>query len=353
MVGLSKPDFRIFTVPELARVEIDTRDPRHPLVKIYLADDYVGDLCDDVNRLSADRLYLACDENTAINNPKLASFMEAAACHDYDGDGKYDADELMGAIDEALWRSQEAPEIFFRPKGPFAGFLMRFMPPQPDRHIIMGYGDIKRRFKTHDFVWSPFAVAAFIALMNLQTHFLPWTSYSVLSAYLDVAELVGISSGIATSIIIGLIIGRTIGRRKRNVVTTSWHTTGMLSKAATYEEQAFREGAENWSLRRRFMSCFIFGVIHLSNIIYPLASILPLALLGALFMWHYLRTYRKFKSRRAAVLAAAIEHRVYNKVALTSVVLWVLLYAGLNIFALFAGAICLEVAISSLRKKRQ
>jgi hypothetical protein len=58
----------------------------------------------------------------------------------------------------------------------------------------------------------------------------------------------------------------------------------------------------------------------MANLIYPLATIIPLALGGAVFMVVYLRVYRETKFRRSAVLASAIVHRVYNRLAIIAFV---------------------------------
>jgi hypothetical protein len=87
------------------------------------------------------------------------------------------------------------------------------------------------------------------------------------------------------------------------------------------------------------------------NLIYPLATILPLAIGGGLFMIVYLRTYRKTQSRRAAVLMSAIWHRVYNRVAISALVIWLIVVFGTTAIAL-AAAFALTIGCSQLWTRR-
>lgn len=94
----------------------------------------------------------------------------------------------------------------------------------------------------------------------------------------------------------------------------------ILDIAAVREELWFRTGAESWSWWQRLYSCLAFGVVHIVNIIYPLASIGAIAVAGGVFMYVYLREYRRTRSRSMATLAATRFHATYNRYAFTLLV---------------------------------
>ncbi|HYG83585.1 MAG TPA: hypothetical protein VD907_01780 [Verrucomicrobiae bacterium] len=346
-----------FVIPKLARVILDTKTPEQPTVQIFLDPDYTGEL--EAGLESADsRLYLVCSHASAVNNGKLAAFIETAHHWDYNSDGKFDADHVIQALEDALWQSRETPDEFERPRGWYSGTLMRLMPKQPERHIVFGFGDIRRHFKWTDYLWAAPAVGAFIFLAQLQLQLLPWMKYSVVSGYLALTQWLGLSTPIAIALVMATVVvtSRIRKRKPAQKSSLSMYTYGFFSKAAVYEEQAFREGAENWNLRQRAMSCLLFGAIHMVNLIYPLASILPLALGGAGLMWYYLRSLKKTPFRRTAVLAAAVKHRLYNKVALISISITLVLWFGFNIYSLaflFAGVGLLVIDLRAIRSLAQ
>ena len=88
-----------------------------------------------------------------------------------------------------------------------------------------------------------------------------------------------------------------------------------LDKAAMYEEQLFRMGAESWSPWRRVYSCVGFSLIHLVNVIYPIGLLLVLVAGGSILMWVYLREYKRSGSSERAVLASAKLHAAHNRFA--------------------------------------
>lgn len=100
------------------------------------------------------------------------------------------------------------------------------------------------------------------------------------------------------------------------------HLTARLSfrqtmyRVALLEEKWFRLGAERWNGWQRVGSCVGFGVAHLLNLIYVLATLGMLAVAGAIFMAVYLYEFRLTADRRRAVIAAAKVHAHYNLVVL-------------------------------------
>lgn len=330
------PGTQTFTIPRLATVKIDTAPNEEPLLEIVLDPDYHGDL-NDLERHNEfpEGVFLRCDSVSCIDNPDLAKFMETLHHWDHDFDGVYDGDQVADAIEEALWRSREAPDEFKRPvTGVYTRLLMACMPPQPRRHIVFGFGELKPRFKWYHYAWAIPALLVVLGLVQLQIHYLPWTQYSVVTGYMAGMSALGVNQLIALA---AFVIGyRFLHRKRTSRSSISKHTYGFFNKAAVFEEQAFREGAENWNWNQRLRSCLVFGAIHMVNLIYPIATILPLALGGALFMAVYLRTYKRTHFRRSAVLASAVIHRVYNRIALAAIVISLALLLGSWIFGVLA-----------------
>lgn len=99
------------------------------------------------------------------------------------------------------------------------------------------------------------------------------------------------------------------------------------------------------AMRQRATSCLVFGAIHMVNLIYPLATIVPLSLGGALFMSVYLKAYRRTRFRRTAVLESSVVHRVYNRIAIGVVLLSIITAVGAS---LFLGGVLLLTALAIL-----
>lgn len=328
---LAEPAFREFTIPRLARVEVDTRTPSSPVVTIWLDDEYTGELRD--YQEGPDR-YVRCTHVSALDNHRLAAFIEVAKQWDWNHDGEYDADDVVAAIEEALWQTVEEPDRFTRMRGGwFVSLVMAMMPPQPERHIVYGCGDIRRKIHWYDYPWAAVVLVLFVVAFKAQVAVASWLSLSPLTALMIGGErYLHIPDYITLGAVIGLWIGTSRRKsRKAAGVSASMHTIGWLNKAALAEEQGFREGSENWTLWQRTRSCLAFGAIHMVNMIYPFATILPLALCGAGLMAYYNYMLRRTQFRRSAVLAAAVKHRLYNKVVLIVVALQLATASGLNI----------------------
>lgn len=328
---------RTFIIPGLAGISLDTRDNCSPLLQIVLPPEYRGDLNDIASRTPGpDDLYLSCDQTSAINNPELAKFMEVMTHWDHTGDGNPDCDEIIDAIEEAFWQSREKPDEFHRPRdGWYTRAVMSIMPPAPERHIVFSFGELKPRFRWYHHLAALPMLALIFALIQLQVHLLPWTKYSVVTGFIAALGTIGVSSWIAIAL---FIIGYRVvqNRSTASSSTISPHTYGFFNRAAIFEEQAFREGSENWSLSQRTRSCLAFGAIHMVNLIYPLATILPIALGGGMLMVVYLRSYRSSRFRRTAVLTASVWHRVYNRMALIALAITLVTLLGYGVFSLIA-----------------
>lgn len=338
-------------IPHLATVIIDT-SPIGPVVEIILADDYEGELLHWLDRNPyPGRVLFRGMSHEGINSPDLARFIEELHHWDHNGDGIFDGDAVAQKIDEAFWEWDVDADEFHRTSsrsGWWHTLIMKLMPPQPVRHIIFSYGEMKPRFRRWHYFMAIPLLLTFVGLIQLQIHLLPWTRHTVISIFSMMIDEWGffIAIGIYVAVsILGAMYVKRYGQKKNGRTSLSKHTIGFFNKAAVYEEQAFREGAENWTFWQRVRSCLIFGAAHLSNLFYPLATILPLALGGAMFMGVYLRTYKKTRFRRTAVLEASLIHRVYNKIALTAVLIALILVFGSAIF----GWLTFVVTILGLR----
>lgn len=353
-----------FQVPLLGTVQIDASDPQTPRLTIWLNRAYGGELRHHMAD-SQSGPYLTCDSSTCATDAdvqfKLQAFVEVLHHHDFDRDGTFDADDVLNAIDLAMWRSTEAPVVFERPKrGLYTRFLMMLMSiaPPPERHIAYSFGELRQRFKKVDYLWAIPLIGVFIGLVQLQLAVAPWTRYSVLSAYFELMErAAGVSHWVAIAVLVAVIT--LWWRRSKGERTESPHTYGLFNKAALYEEQVWRENSHRWNFGQRFVSCLTFGAIHMVNLFYPLASILPLAVAGGVFMFIYLRAYRQYRAedrvhaRRDATLRAALAHRLYNRCALVLIVAVIGLMIAQGSLDLIAAFAMIGVVVTLIIKDRR
>lgn len=344
-----------FHIPNLASVRLDNRTNDLPLLEIVLADTYVGDLNDTAAKSPGpDCLYLSCDSASAIDSPELAKFLEVMHQWDHTGDGVPDCDEIIDAIMDVFWGASE-PNEFQRPhEGLYTKALMSTMPAAPSRHIVFSFGELKPRYRWYHYASAVPMLAAFIGSVYVQNEAFPWMKYSVISGFLAGTDFVGLPgwAGIPLFIVLYLVYSKRVDEVDYGE-SFSKHTYGFFNKAAVFEEQAFREGSEHWSLGQRVRSCLAFGAIHMVNLIYPLAAILPLTLCGAVFMFVYLRAYRDTPFRRTAVLKAAVMHRVYNRIALAIMVVALLVWFGLMGVAMLGAIGLLSGVLGMVRVSRR
>lgn len=331
------PQLQRFVVKQLGVVEIDASDHYRPRLRVWLDEAYDGEIGTQMED-SRNRLYLDCTSRTCRDDKnvlrKLHAFVEVLHHHDHDRDGTYDADALVAAIDTAMWETDDTPVVFERPSGGvYTSLLMGLMKlvPPPARHIAYSFGDLRPRFKKVDYLWALPMLVGFIALVQVQIHYVPWLKYSVISGYFAFCEWLGLTGVLATVSFFVLIILWSRRGRRRPGRTQTPHTYGLLNQAALYEEQVWRENAHRWNFGQRLISCVTFGAIHMVNLFYPLATILPLSIAGGVFMFIYLRSYRRYRlegrvhARRDATFRAAIAHRLYNRCALAAVAIVIVL----------------------------
>jgi uncharacterized membrane protein (DUF485 family) len=334
------PPTQRFELQGLGRIVIDATNPDRPRLKAWLDPKYGGEIEFEASAPSEDgyRLYLDCDSANCVSNTdtrrKLDKLAEVLYQHDHDRDGTYDADDVLSAIELAMWQSSEAPVVFERPKGGiYTGLLMKLlsMAPAPKRHIAYSFGELRKRFRGTDYLWALPMLLGFIGLVQLQIHYVPWLKYSVITGYFEIGKRLGLSEiTVVCSFVVLLVLLMKRGKRRPGRTETP-HTYGLFNKAALYEEQVWREGSHRWNFGQRLISCLTFGAIHMVNLFYPLATILPLTIAGGVFMYIYLKAYRRYiekgrvHARRDATFRAAIAHRLYNRCALAAVVFVVVL----------------------------
>lgn len=342
------PALRRFTVERLGTVEVDGSFAS-PRLRVWLDPAYRGEIAGGTG---PDGLYLDCDSAECRDGRevlrRLHSFVEVLYHHDHDRDGNYDADALIAAIDVAMWQTDNTPIVFERPQGGVYTTLLMWlmkMVPAPSRHIAYSFGDLRPRFRKVDYLWALPMLVGFVALVHVQLQIFPWLGYSVISGYFAIGEKAGLPGwAIVASFFIVLIWLSSWGGRRPGYTQTP-HTYGLLNNAALYEEQVWRENAHNWNFGQRLISCFTFGAIHMVNLIYPLATILPLTIAGGVFMFIYLRSYRRYRlegrvhARRDATFRAALAHRLYNRCALAAIVIVAGqgAYGLLSVFALIGS----------------
>lgn len=233
---------------------------------------------------------------------------------------------------------QEVKELepFFRPANLWWYRLTnRMLPPTPANQVAYQFGDLRRHFKHwHYLLTVPLLLLVFglnYAQIKLwwPTAMSPlWVAIIagvVLWSTLRWKALFVYALAFLTWLLAAWCWRRWRRARIRAGKYTLWpsashyaYTDSFLNDMAVIEEQWFREGSENWSWWQRLRSCFGFGAVHLRNLFYPVAAVLSLSVCGALFMYTYLHVYKRTNDRQEAVLAAALVHRVYNRIALTA-----------------------------------
>ena len=350
-----------YRIPGLATVTLRRDYWEGPILEIRLDPAYQGDLNDIASTTpGAQDLYLRCDMYTAADSPELAKFLEVMDQWDYTGDGEPDCDGVIDAIRAALYMDSSTLRPFERPHGSiYVDALMRLMPPAPSRHITFSFGRLRPRYRWYHYASAIPAIAIVFGLIQLELRLLPWMGYSVVTGLAALTTGIGIPPAfglVAVLLAVFLLVKLNVLRMRSSASSVSPYTYGVFNKAAVFEEQAFREGAEHWSVFQRARSCLIFGAVHMINLIYPLAAILPLALGGSLFMAAYLITYRRTKSRRAAVLESSLWHRVYNRIALITIVLVLIVSFGTIIYNIVGVVLLLAlltVAVPGRRAPRR
>ncbi len=283
-------------------------------VKITLDANYAGDLRRwERHNTLPQGVYFDGGAADVLRDAAFLRFLEVATHWDYDGDGQYDCDQMLRDLNEACedWGVEVEPLV--RPTSSFMTYtFMRFVPPPPTRHIKYTFGQLRPHYRLWQFMLTVPGLAIFICMVLLQNKLLPFMRYSPLTGWLWFSDRYGFIRAIA--LLVGIITIKKAIVRPAPAVRKSRirYTYGLFNGAAVDEEQQFREGSEDWTWFGRLRSNLVFGLVHQSNLFYPLASILPLSFGGWIFMRVYLHFMKKTNFRRSAVFESGVTHRVWN-----------------------------------------
>lgn len=208
-----------------------------------------------------------------------------------------------------------ADREYIRPaRGWLAKPISRLLGPAPSRLYVILDGVAARDVRTY--TWQAFGlvIAAIITLLSF-VHFVPALAVSPLTIYMGFMASHGVPWWIGA--IIALSAGVT-ALRTGIIAESTRNTIGgkPLEKLVAEEELWFRSGSENWSVWQRISSCFGFGLMHVFNFIYPVTSIIVLMLVGGVFMFVYLRAFRRTGSTESATIEATRFHAAYDRFAI-------------------------------------
>lgn len=208
-------------------------------------------------------------------------------------------------------------ELFLRPNSTLFTRVVNWpLPPAPQGQVALQFDDLTDYYRPWYYLLGIAMLIGFQGLRITQERLWSILAYSPLS--FSLAARKWLRRAIAHQ-----VTNRSKRRQtsqRSSLPLPKVATASLINRMAIIEEQWFREGAENWTLRQRFMSCISFGFVHQGNLVYRLSTILPLSGLGAIFMAEYLHTFRRTRNRRDAVLAAAALHRSYNHCAIALIV---------------------------------
>jgi hypothetical protein len=238
---------------------------------------------------------------------------------------------LATAID-----AQDEYRTYRRPYKNWTGWLMRPMGPLPtDAKTLHAEDNVLKLLPSYR--WPALGLfAATIAVIIAVAYNVPWLAISPMDAIFSASEhLLGEGT-----------VGRVVGWLVLIVLfvaLSSFESGGnhsqrgkFLDRYALAEEEMFRMGSENWTTRQRVTSCFIFGLVHIPNIIFPAITIFMLMLVGGAFMWEYHRIYKRTSDYRIATLAATKLHATFNR--------WAVAWIGVLVtFLVLDGALSLGI----------
>jgi len=222
-------------------------------------------------------------------------------------------------VHDEFWKGvKNSHKFFLRPTGGFFGLLSRPLGDVPQFMPILDPTEEELAaapsYRRAGFMLLLAAVGCLLG-MAVTT---PWLLISPATlAFNAYASIMPDVFAIIWTVITGYWFMRLIGRGGE--VSGSSHGK-FLDRAALREEQWFRSGAESWNSWQRVYSCVAFGLMHVGNFIYPLASLIVVGLVGGVYMAAYLREYRRTGSYERATIAAAKLHAAYNRFALVYMV---------------------------------
>ncbi|WP_156877665.1 hypothetical protein [Shimazuella kribbensis] len=267
-------------------------------------------------------VYYRSIEDTPESFRRIAVLLEELSGHP---NGALALSQLRETLPKDHWHLHD----FVRPKDTgsarFCSWLLPSATKKKQTHVVYNFGNLRRYFCWWHYASAIPMLAFFIGLIYLQTHFMPWMIYSPLTGTIELGKKTSMVAAIAGLVLL-VVIDNKLGTWQKSTGYSPF-----TNKAAIYEEQAFREGAEDWRTWERFRSCLSFGLFHLPSLYYVFGMFLPHVIMGSVFMAIYLRTFRRTNCRRTAVLAASVFHVVYNRVTLIVIALVVLFELALPV----------------------
>ena len=279
--------------------------------------------------------------DTKGNQLRATLFLETLA-----GIDQGDAALLLHTLEGTMPAKHYTLQRFVRPQGTLSWRICAHIAPKPPKdQVLNSFNRLNSRFGFRHYAAAIPMMAIVFGLIALQGYFLKWTLLSPITLTDKLSDRIGWSAWAVLALL--FIMDNRLGRKVQGV-SFSPYMSGFFNRAATSEEQAFREGAENWSTWERLRSCVAFALIHQPSLIYILGMIVPHALMGGAFMAVYLNNFRKHGVRRNAVLAASIFHRLYNRIALIVMVASLLFYFSNATFHWVMAAVSLGVVWSSM-----
>lgn len=226
-------------------------------------------------------------------------------------------DNASAKVDTHLeeWKRQE--QLYRRPVGWWMNILNRWLGPLPAGVEKIDYD--RDEFDAAPGRWPLAVVLAIVAYTVLVVLVISLPASGATPVTVALGRDIG--GGIAVGAVTALLILAVFLRLRRKFFFKDF-----FYSAALDEELQFRLGAEKWNGRQRTISCVTFGIAHLVNLVYAVATLGVLMLVGAVLMTVYLREFRKTGNHRQSVVAASKLHANYNLVATTIGALVLVLY---------------------------
>lgn len=238
---------------------------------------------------------------------------------------KDDASSKIGAHVED-WKRQE--QLYRRPTGWWMNILNRWLGPLPAGVEKIDYD--RDEFDAAPGRWPLAVVLAVVAYAVIVVLVISLPASAATPVNVALGRDIG--GGVAVGAVTGLLIVALFRRLRRRFFFKDF-----FYGAALDEEFQFRLGAEKWSWRQRTASCVTFGIAHLINLIYAVATLGVLMLVGAVLMIVYLREFRRTGDHRQSVVAASKLHAHYNLVVTAIGALVLLLYWVSVVVTLLTG----------------
>jgi len=243
-------------------------------------------------------------------------------------------EEIGREIDKLRNSIKKERRTFRRPTGRAANLINRKLGPLPlDTKIIHPTKKNLAKVRSYWLLALLLVIGAVATLIAL-VRFVPWMRVSPVSIIFDASNslmpgLPGLLAGIV--VVFFLIMFANRMKHENRYQGKFW------DQAAMFEEQWFRTGAESWTFKQRLYSCIMFSLVHAFNIIYPIASLLVVGLVGVVFMSVYLHVYKRTGSTKRATLSSAKLHATYNRFAIIYTIVAILLFIAYNTTSVLAS----------------